>query len=94
MVKKSGILVPTMTQIKFDFSGVFADIIGPNDGITKDELNKVLTKAADIKIDFPFMNLPQDRKAVGQIQKTADAIGCKFQNLVILGIGGSALGIR
>lgn len=80
--------------IKLDISGVMADSIGNEHGITNEELSKALAKAKEINLDFAFLRLPLDKKTVTQIHNTADSVRCKFQNLVILGIGGSALGLR
>jgi len=83
-----------MHPIKIDFSGALEGAIGKESGITPSELEAVLNKARDIKIDFPFLKLPQDKKTVADIQKTAESVRCKFHNMVVLGIGGSALGLR
>lgn len=83
-----------MNPIKIDFSGALEGAIGKESGITPSELEATLNKARDIRIDFPFLKLPQDKKTVADIQKTAESVRCKFHNMVILGIGGSALGLR
>lgn len=87
-------MVSIMEPIKIDFSGAFAESVGNEHGITKDELKETLVKASDIRLDFPFLKLPQDKKTIADIHKTAEAVRCRFQNMVVLGIGGSALGLR
>ena len=83
-----------MENIKIDFSGAFAIAIGNEHGITDNELTQTLEKAGQIRTDFSFTRLPQDKKTVAEIHKSAEAIRCRFQNMVVLGIGGSALGLR
>lgn len=83
-----------MEQIKLDFSGVMESAIGFGNGITNAELDAVIQKASDIRLDFPFLKLPYDKKTAADISTAAELVRCKFQNLVVLGIGGSALGLR
>jgi len=81
-------------QLEMDFSGLMADSVGHEHGATEDELQTVASKACDLLGDFPFMHLPSDKRTIQDAQIAAEAIRCKFQNLVVLGIGGSALGLK
>ena len=81
-------------QLEMDFSGLMADSVGHEHGATEDELHTVASKACDLLGDFPFMHLPSDKRTIQDAQIAAEAIRCKFQNLVVLGIGGSALGLK
>jgi glucose-6-phosphate isomerase len=42
--------------------------------------------------DLPFFDLPRERQSVDRIRTFADGIGQAFDTVVVLGIGGSALG--
>ena len=42
--------------------------------------------------EMGFFSLPEAREAAGAVQELADGFGQWFENLVVLGIGGSALG--
>ena len=81
-------------QLEMDFSGLMADSVGHEHGATEDELQTVASKACDLLGDFPFMHLPSDKRTIQDAQIAAESVRCKFQNLVVLGIGGSALGLK
>jgi glucose-6-phosphate isomerase len=83
-----------MEPIKIDFSGVMADSVGPEHGITGDELNTAFAKVQDLRIDYPFLKLVNDKRTLADIATSAEKVRCRFHNLVVLGIGGSALGLR
>jgi glucose-6-phosphate isomerase len=83
-----------MANLKFDFSGAFAENIGNEHGITSDDIKRILPTLQNIRIDFPFIRLASDKQLVNDIKYAADQVRCKFQNLVVLGIGGSALGLK
>jgi glucose-6-phosphate isomerase len=44
--------------------------------------------------EMGFFELPHDSDALGHVQELADRVEGRFENLVIIGIGGSALGAR
>ena len=87
--------------IQFDFNNLMAEVIGPEHGVTEQELkdveplaiqfvNKLKDERAAGKLQF--LDLPYDKKTVAQILETTNALKGKFKNLVVVGIGGSALG--
>lgn len=89
-------------SIKIDFSNLFASVVGDNHGITESERSDLRVKADHIiqraisqseagKIGF--MNLPFQTDALDEITNLADHHRNKWDNLVVFGIGGSALGI-
>jgi len=78
-----------------------ADSVGPEHGITRERLDEF---AAAVRPQteallrereegaYPFMDLPYARETAEAVQGTADDIRRGFENFVVLGIGGSALG--
>ena len=88
-------------SIHLDFNNMMADTIGSEHGITEQDL-KVLEPLASryvndvkeerIKGKLPFLDLPYQKNITTEIIKTANSLKGKFKNLVVVGIGGSALG--
>ena len=89
----------TANDITIDYTNTLAPAIGETDGITEEELSDVLTRGAKAVKDLAdkrasgeigFYDLPSaDTK---QIIKFASTVREKVDNLIVLGIGGSALG--
>src|SRR3990170_4213831 len=88
-------------SIQFDFNNMMADTIGPEHGITEQELKALEplasryvndVKEERIKGKLPFLDLPYQKNIATEIIKTANSLKGKFKNLVVVGIGGSALG--
>lgn len=90
------------TLIKVDISNVMANRIGSDHGITDKELktvkstsllalNECTTRYRNEEIGF--MKLPHDFPAVEQITSYASEHKQRWENLLIIGIGGSSLGI-
>ncbi len=87
--------------LHLDFNNMMADTIGSEHGITEQDL-KVLEPLASryvndvkeerIKGKLPFLDLPYQKNIATEIIKTANSLKGKFKNLVVVGIGGSALG--
>lgn len=88
-------------SIHLNFNNMMADTIGSEHGITEQDL-KVLEPLASryvndvkeerIKGKLPFLDLPYQKNITTEIIKTANSLKGKFKNLVVVGIGGSALG--
>ena len=87
--------------IHFDFNNMMADTIGPEHGITEQELKNLAPIASryanDLKEErasgkLQFQELPYQKNITAEIIKTANSLKGKFKNLVVVGIGGSALG--
>ncbi|HDT14781.1 MAG TPA: glucose-6-phosphate isomerase, partial [Firmicutes bacterium] len=96
MAKKQG----RKTAISLDYNNMMKSAVGSR-GITEADVNKLkprlkkahkalLRKREDNKLGF--MMLPYDVKTREDVKKAASAIRMRFENLVVLGIGGSALG--
>lgn len=88
-------------QITLDYTNMMADVVGCDHGISDAELAGLQgqTKAIHAQItarrergELPFYELPHDSDCVRQMQVLAAEIQDAFDNLVVLGIGGSALG--
>ena len=88
-------------KIVFDYTNMMADSVGADHGITAKELEKITPKAWKAFIarseerkagKLPFMDLPYKKDEAGQIASFASEASRKFENFVVLGIGGSALG--
>lgn len=87
--------------IHLDFNNMMAEVIGPEHGVTEQELKDVKPLATQfvnkLKEErtagkLQFLDLPYDKKTVAQILEITHALKGKYKNLVVVGIGGSALG--
>ncbi len=87
-------------QVRYDYTNMLSDAVGKH-GVSKKELDDLakrydelfaLLKKQRAEGTLGFMDLPYDETAAGNAMKTASALKGRFDNLVVLGIGGSALG--
>ncbi|HUT84374.1 MAG TPA: glucose-6-phosphate isomerase, partial [Thermodesulfobacteriota bacterium] len=90
----------TGLRITLDFNNLMAESV-QGEGITEQELSGTAERVRQILQEMqerraqgqlPFMDLPYQRGMVKEIKEYARAVKGKFTSLVILGIGGSALG--
>jgi glucose-6-phosphate isomerase len=89
-------------KIRFDFNNMMEEFVGAKEGIHKKDILAIedkIRKAADgmkekrKKGGMDWRDLPYNQAdVVADIKKTASKIQQSFENFVILGIGGSALG--
>jgi len=88
-------------QIQLYYKNALSDIITPEHGIRPDELSALSPRIAQITADMdrqrtaaklPYRDLPYQDNMVGNVKALAHKLAGKFDNLVVLGIGGSALG--
>jgi glucose-6-phosphate isomerase len=88
-------------QIHLDFNNMMADMIGSEHGITEQDLKDLEPLAAqytnDLKSEraqggLPFLDLPYDKDTLADILNTVNSLKGRFKNLIVLGVGGSALG--
>ena len=88
-------------MIKFDYSNMMADNIGGEHGLSSADIEGmadrasrahagVMAKKESGEIGFP--DLPYDDSLVAAIREEAGRVSSTFDNFVVLGIGGSALG--
>ncbi|MBU4484627.1 glucose-6-phosphate isomerase [bacterium] len=89
-------------MLKINLTNCLSDTINEN-GITKHEIGAARTEVARAHNELKkahesgalgFMDLPFKNDVVDEIQKIAVKVKSKFDNLVVLGIGGSGLGLR
>jgi len=89
-------------DLVLDFNNMMADVVGPQHGITAEELEAVAaetpTHVGDLAErraagELEWMDLPYNHDVVQEVRQTADQLRDRFENLVVLGIGGSALGL-
>ena len=89
-------------SIKLDFTNVMAKHIGSDNGITDKELNTLKTSSKSIikecaarfeKGEIGFMKLPFNTSAIEEINAFAVKHKRQWDNLVVIGIGGSSLGL-
>jgi len=88
-------------QIQFYYKNVLADVIGPEHGITKQQLDELAKRTTPlipkIKDEILAGNsryglLPGDPQIAKSVKALVKHFKPKCENLVVLGIGGSALG--
>jgi glucose-6-phosphate isomerase len=87
--------------ISLDYTNMMADAVGPEFGILDDEIAGLVaqTQAIDQQIqarrergELPFYDLPHNPEATEEVLRLAKELQGRFDNLIVLGIGGSALG--
>ncbi|GAB4166710.1 MAG: glucose-6-phosphate isomerase [Geothermobacteraceae bacterium] len=85
----------------FDYTFMMADLVGSRCGIAEGELEALGPRAAKIHKDLvtrraagelPFYDLPFDRQMLELARDLGADLGSRFSHVVVLGIGGSALG--
>ncbi len=88
-------------RIQLDITRMMGDAVGKDHGASDEEIKqywlrvKAILQGLEAKRkngDLPFYNLPDDHETVQRIEDYASKARTKFRNLVVLGIGGSALG--
>ncbi len=87
--------------IRLDYSRMMADSIGGEHGITDSEIDELVPRATEIAKDIKkrretgelgFYELPYDLAIADRVTELAKSLRERFDDLVVLGIGGSALG--
>lgn len=86
-------------KISVDFNNMMADRIGKKYGISQKEIDSIIPKCKTTLYkmeshDWGFMKLPYNNNLVSKIDELSKKLKKKYNNLVIVGIGGSALGNR
>lgn len=90
-------------MLKLDFQNLLSDTIGKENGLIPIDMAALSTRtpSAHQKLnewrkseDALFFDSVFDRTLTHGIKEAADDIASRFENLVVLGIGGSALGLR
>jgi len=87
--------------IRYDYNHMMASVIGAEHGVTDEELavmsGVVSSYHKEIEAErgagrMGFMDLPYQTETVVRIEEYAEANARRYENFVVLGIGGSALG--
>lgn len=90
-------------MLKFDFENMMAERVGAKDGLTSKDLAELdaLAPGAHKKFkdwrgtkDAIFYDVIFDAHLLDGIDRKAEEVASTFENVVVLGIGGSALGAR
>ena len=91
----------SQSQIKLYYKNVMADVIGPEYGITTDQFKALAEQTAPAieqvnqerrQGKTPFRDLPTNTQNLNQVNLVVEKLKDHCENLVVLGIGGSALG--
>lgn len=87
--------------LKLDITRMMADAVGSSNGASMEEIESywpkvtALLEGLDAKRkagELPFYDLPDQQDAVDRINEFSEKARARYKNVVILGIGGSALG--
>lgn len=90
------------SSIKLDYTNVLAKQIGSDNGITDRELNTLKTSGKSIIVEctkkyengeIGFMKLPHHNQLIDEVNAFASKHKRRWDNLVVIGIGGSSLGL-
>ena len=88
-------------MITLDYTNMMQEAIGTERGVSDQELQGFVEQVKDFHQDIvmrrdhgelPFYDLPENTDVVDEVLEHASYIQQNFDNLVVLGIGGSALG--
>lgn len=89
-----------MSRLSFDYTNVMADVVGPEHGLTEAELGAAAAASgpalaavqARRDADLRWLDLPHQHDVHAEIAGYAAGVKGRFENVCVLGIGGSALG--
>jgi glucose-6-phosphate isomerase len=88
-------------QVKLYYKNITAEVIGAEHGITAAQLDSLAGQTSPVIQEVnrqreagetPYRDLPHNKEIRGQVMGLAGKLKDKCENLVVLGIGGSALG--
>lgn len=91
----------TESQIKLYYANVMEDAIGPKHGITVRQLEDLGKKTSPLIAQLneerqvgetPYRDLPHDKEIAQKVKELVLELKDRCENLVVFGIGGSALG--
>ncbi|RLB07679.1 MAG: glucose-6-phosphate isomerase [Deltaproteobacteria bacterium] len=89
-------------DIYLDYSNMMAEVIGADHGITSEEIGQIRDRVKGVQRwvqrerdegNLPFLNLPY-QGGIEEIKRVVEDLRGSAHELVVLGIGGSALGGR
>jgi glucose-6-phosphate isomerase len=88
-------------EVNLYYKNVSSDIIGEEHGITPEDLEKLAEQSSKVILKLnrereakntPYRDLPHQTYIAQQVKEIVDELKVRCENLVVLGIGGSALG--
>ena len=88
-------------QIQLDVTHLFAEVVGEEHGITTQDLADIRKNLEPVFSSFstarkngkfPYLEIPYDDDLISAVKVTAAEFQGQFENLIIIGIGGSSLG--
>ena len=91
----------SQSEIKFYYKNVTAEVLDEKNGITKEQFTELAKKTEPlipqineeiVNGETRYGNLPENTELAEQIKKLVNEVKEGCENLVVLGIGGSALG--
>ena len=89
-------------RIRYDYTNMLADVVGKNRGATEAELNEMEYRhSAGLEVlrmrrgpqELAWRDLPQQEETVTDVLAYAREVEGVFDDILVLGIGGSALGV-
>ncbi len=89
-------------SVRLDLSGMMADVIG-DAGVSREEVAELATRLSEVTHslkgrrtagELPFYDLPYQRDALTATKGIAATVRGECDTLVVLGVGGAALGIK
>lgn len=90
-------------MIRLDYGRMFRDRLGQVHGLPRSALDRLASRFPEVHGDvtarrkggeYAFVTLPDQRAVLRQIAAFADGVGQAFDHVLVLGIGGSALGTK
>ncbi len=89
-----------MGRLVLDYTHALSEVVGPDHGVTKAELDALAIPSRDAlravqarrTTDLRWLDLPYQEAVHDKVIDYAARMAGRFQNVVVLGIGGSALG--
>jgi len=90
-----------LSRVRFDYTHVMSDLIGPEHGVTDSDLvveaphagSALKSILARREEDLRWLDLPYQTALHDEILEYAASVKGRYKNIVVLGIGGSALGM-
>jgi len=89
-------------MLKLNFDNLSADVVGEDNGISSSEWSAQVESFAKAHEQFMswresgdavFFDMPSNAQMIGEFEEVAAGVRKNFENVIVLGIGGSALGL-
>lgn len=98
----SGALSCSVLPLRIDVNGFFSHMVGAY-GLEMSDFEAITPRLAGVleeirskrdKGELPFHDLPYDTAGTAECRRLADELAADFDTMIVLGIGGSALGTK